>query len=129
MITWLCTNKNVAARHHTHYLFCGYEGDTLTQHAIADHSIRTIKDPGSTDDGLLLLDPNRDVFATLSDKYGVQIHIPTLAVREDNRKCKVITDCTNALSVAAWLAPLGRSILCSDPMLLEVLTALKGNLK
>jgi hypothetical protein len=53
---WQLINECEAQAYFTHYLF--RDGDRV---AIADHSIRDLRDPSSTDDGLLLIDPEGTV--------------------------------------------------------------------
>ncbi len=53
---WQLINECEAQAYFTHYLF--RDGDRL---AIADHSIEDLRDPSSTDDGLLLVDPKGPV--------------------------------------------------------------------
>jgi hypothetical protein len=51
---WNLTNRRFAEKHYTHFVY--FSGDQI---AIADHSIRNLSDPSSTDDGLLLVDDSR----------------------------------------------------------------------
>jgi hypothetical protein len=45
------TNKSEAKKHFSHFLFHNDDNNTV---AIADHSIANLKDPSSTEDGLLV---------------------------------------------------------------------------
>lgn len=47
---WHIINRAEAKRYYTHFLYINVRGDV----AIADHSIRDIFDPASTDNGLLV---------------------------------------------------------------------------
>ena len=49
MHNWTLLNKKIAKSHWSHYVYIN-EAGTI---ALADHSIRNLADPGSTDDGLL----------------------------------------------------------------------------
>lgn len=49
---WKLLNRSFAKRNFSHFLFVDEQGRV----AIADHSIRNMRDPSSTDDGLLVWD-------------------------------------------------------------------------
>ena len=49
-LKWHIINRREAQKYNTHYLYINVRGDV----AIADHSIRNLSDPASTDDGLLI---------------------------------------------------------------------------
>jgi hypothetical protein len=49
---WTLLNRSFAKRTFSHFLFVDGQGRV----AIADHSIRNMKDPASTEDGLLVWD-------------------------------------------------------------------------
>ena len=49
---WKCVNRRMAKKFGDHFIFVNTKG----QVAFADHSIRDLNDPSSTDDGLLIWD-------------------------------------------------------------------------
>ena len=55
---WTCVNRRMAKKFGDHFIFVNKKG----QVAIADHSIRDLNDPSSTDDGLLIWDGGKGEF-------------------------------------------------------------------
>ncbi len=57
-MNWVLLNRGFAQSQYTHYVFFDPQRGRV---AIADHSLRNLSDPGSTDDGLLLVAPTQTV--------------------------------------------------------------------
>lgn len=80
-LKWHIINQREARKYNTHYLYINVRGDV----AIADHSIRNVFDPASTDDGLLVWsgDPlhfdwvNSCVFIPVYTDKDVRSNVPT----------------------------------------------------
>ena len=113
-MSWTLINRIHALETNTHYLFTHSDG----RRAIADHSIKSLGDPGSTEDGLLRLDCSRPLDVTVSDRYGVIARVPVL--NRFQEQSSVWTDPTLAVQ---WAAEGGVSIQIS-PKLEKILRTL-----
>ena len=67
---WTLTNRKFAVKHFTHFVYV-----SGAQCAIADHSIRNMSDPSSTDDGLLLVDDSRTIALTDNGAFVAVVKI------------------------------------------------------
>lgn len=81
--SWRLLNHKQAKAFWSHYVYMNDAGTI----ALADHSIRNLKDPGSTDDGLLTWTYDR---LTIANKKGSPlIYVPVYM--KDRRTSSVVT--------------------------------------
>lgn len=78
---WKLINKSDAIKYFTHYIFMNDVG----QIAIADHSIRDLHNPASTDDGLLIVNLDTPVQVRLSSGTSA-----SLSVTNDKGERKIV---------------------------------------
>lgn len=81
---WTCLNWDVARGKREHFVF-GLLDSTGCEYAIADHSMSDRSNPGSAEDGLLVIVDGRDKpqrFAQLDlTRFGPSLSVPVWSVR------------------------------------------------
>lgn len=85
MKSWILINEEHAKHNWTHFLFVCEKTNEI---AIADHSIRDLGDPGSTDDGFLIWSGApikvRNLRDLESSKSGIAVDIPVIQYARDD---------------------------------------------
>ena len=83
---WTCVNRRMAEKFYDQFIFVNESG----QVAFADHSIRNLNDPSSTESGLLIWDGGHGIIVEKADKW-----FPPRIVHEQIVRFKVIRTLSN----------------------------------